>query len=54
MCTVKDKIFIIGGESEQSKMEDPAYIYYLEIRKLLSYGLPGLLKCRTSFILSRC
>lgn len=31
MCTVKDKIFIIGGESEQSKMEDPAYIYYLEI-----------------------
>ncbi|KAF9121264.1 Negative regulator of mitotic exit, partial [Mortierella sp. GBA39] len=31
MCTVKDKIYIIGGESEQTKMEDPAYIYYLEI-----------------------
>ncbi|KAF9149341.1 Negative regulator of mitotic exit [Linnemannia schmuckeri] len=31
MCTVKDKLFIIGGESEQSNMEDPTYIYYLEI-----------------------
>jgi hypothetical protein len=39
MCTVKDKIFIIGGESEQGNMEDPAYIYYLEIRKCLHlYG----------------
>ncbi|KAK3845737.1 MAG: hypothetical protein J3R72DRAFT_360295, partial [Linnemannia gamsii] len=34
MCTVKDKIFVIGGESEQSNMEDPAYIYYLEIPKI--------------------
>lgn len=44
MCTVKDKIFVIGGESEQSNMEDPAYIYYLEIRKLPSYGLTRLLQ----------
>lgn len=33
MCTVKDRIFIIGGESEQNSAEDPAQIYYLEIRK---------------------
>ncbi|KAF9097525.1 Negative regulator of mitotic exit [Mortierella sp. AD031] len=34
MCTVKDKIYVIGGDSEQSKMEDPAYIYCLEIPKI--------------------
>ncbi|KAF9930433.1 Negative regulator of mitotic exit [Linnemannia zychae] len=34
MCTVKDKIFIIGGESQQSNMEDPAYIFNLDIPKI--------------------
>ncbi|KAG0319837.1 Negative regulator of mitotic exit [Linnemannia gamsii] len=34
MCTVKDRIFIIGGESEQNSAEDPAQIYYLEIPKI--------------------
>ena len=33
MCTVKDKIFILGGESEQNRMEDSAQIYFVEIRK---------------------
>ncbi|KAF9132303.1 Negative regulator of mitotic exit [Mortierella sp. 14UC] len=40
MCAVKDKIFIIGGESEQSNMEDPAYIYYLEIPKIRFHDSP--------------
>ncbi|KAF9987442.1 Negative regulator of mitotic exit [Mortierella antarctica] len=34
MCTVKDKIFILGGESEQSRMEDAAQIYFVEIPKI--------------------
>ncbi|KAF9901125.1 Negative regulator of mitotic exit [Linnemannia zychae] len=40
LCTVKDKIFIIGGESEQSNMEDPAYIFYLEIPKIRFHDSP--------------
>ncbi|KAF9431542.1 Negative regulator of mitotic exit, partial [Entomortierella beljakovae] len=31
MCTVKDRIFILGGDSDQVKQEDSALIYYLEI-----------------------
>ncbi|KAI1314311.1 Negative regulator of mitotic exit [Mortierella claussenii] len=34
MCTIKDRIFILGGESEQTKLEDSAQIYYLEISKV--------------------
>ncbi|KAF9398825.1 Negative regulator of mitotic exit [Mortierella sp. AD011] len=34
MCTVKDRIFVLGGESEQTKLEDSALIYYLEISKI--------------------
>ncbi|KAF9198303.1 Negative regulator of mitotic exit [Haplosporangium sp. Z 27] len=34
MVTIKDKIYIVGGESEQIMMEDPAFIYYLEIPKI--------------------
>ncbi|KAG0016106.1 Negative regulator of mitotic exit [Entomortierella chlamydospora] len=34
MCTIKDKIFVLGGESEQSSLEDPALIYYIEIPKI--------------------
>ncbi|KAF9957789.1 Negative regulator of mitotic exit [Mortierella alpina] len=34
MCTVKDKIFILGGESEQNRMEDSAQIYFVEIPKI--------------------
>ncbi|KAF9102986.1 Negative regulator of mitotic exit [Mortierella sp. AM989] len=34
MCTVKDRIYILGGESEQTKLEDSALIYYLEISKV--------------------
>lgn len=36
MCTIKDKIFMIGGDSEQGLMEDPAMVYHLEIRKYFS------------------
>lgn len=34
MCTIKDKIFILGGESEMNKTEDSAQIYCLELCKL--------------------
>ncbi|KAF9560309.1 Negative regulator of mitotic exit [Mortierella alpina] len=34
MCTVKDRIYVLGGESEQTKQEDSAQIYYLEIPKI--------------------
>lgn len=34
MCTIKDKIFILGGESELNKTEDSAQIYCLELCKL--------------------
>ncbi|KAF9432469.1 Negative regulator of mitotic exit [Entomortierella beljakovae] len=34
MCTVKDKIYILGGESEQMLQEDAASIYFLEIPKI--------------------
>ncbi|KAG0007052.1 Negative regulator of mitotic exit [Modicella reniformis] len=34
MCTIKDRIFVLGGESEQTKLEDSALIYYLEIPKI--------------------
>ncbi|KAF9349757.1 Negative regulator of mitotic exit [Mortierella sp. AD094] len=34
MCTVKDRIFVLGGESEQTKLEDSALIHYLEISKI--------------------
>ncbi|KAK3828546.1 MAG: hypothetical protein J3Q66DRAFT_409963, partial [Benniella sp.] len=33
MCTIKDRIYVLGGESEQTKQEDSALIYYLEICK---------------------
>lgn len=33
MCTIKDRIFILGGESEHTKSEDSALIFYLEICK---------------------
>ncbi|KAF9953195.1 hypothetical protein BGZ65_004817 [Modicella reniformis] len=32
MCTIKDKIFVIGGDTEKGLIEDPALLYYLEIR----------------------
>lgn len=53
MCTVKDKIFIIGGESEQSGVEDPAQIYYLEIRKWRSYCLKNYMHSGPSLIFFR-
>ncbi|KAI1299068.1 Negative regulator of mitotic exit [Mortierella claussenii] len=34
MCTIKDKIFIIGGDAELGLLDDPAFIYYLEIPKI--------------------
>ncbi|KAF9193461.1 Negative regulator of mitotic exit [Haplosporangium sp. Z 767] len=34
MCTIKDRIFVLGGESEQTKLEDSALIYYLETTKI--------------------
>ncbi|CAO3563734.1 unnamed protein product [Mortierella alpina] len=34
MCTIKDRIYVLGGESEQTKQEDSAQIYYLEIPKI--------------------
>ncbi|KAI7818402.1 hypothetical protein BC939DRAFT_415089, partial [Gamsiella multidivaricata] len=34
MCTIKDRVFVLGGESEQTKLEDSALIYYLEIPKI--------------------
>ncbi|KAF9181997.1 Negative regulator of mitotic exit [Haplosporangium sp. Z 767] len=34
MVTIKDKIFVLGGESEQTRMEDAALVYYLEIPKI--------------------
>ncbi|KAI9231611.1 MAG: hypothetical protein BYD32DRAFT_375899, partial [Podila humilis] len=34
MCTIKDKIFILGGESELNQTEDSAQIYCLELCKL--------------------
>ncbi|KAF8938616.1 Negative regulator of mitotic exit [Dissophora ornata] len=34
MCTIKDRIFVLGGASEQTKLEDSALIYYLEISKI--------------------
>ncbi|KAF9317457.1 Negative regulator of mitotic exit [Podila horticola] len=34
MCTIKDKIFILGGESEMNKTEDSAQIYCLELSKI--------------------
>ncbi|KAF9324219.1 Negative regulator of mitotic exit [Podila minutissima] len=34
MCTIKDRIFVLGGESEQTKSEDSALIFYLEISKI--------------------
>lgn len=33
MCTIKDRIFVLGGESEHTKSEDSALIFYLEICK---------------------
>jgi len=33
MCTIKDRVFILGGESEQTKLEDSALIYFLELCK---------------------
>ncbi|KAF9025835.1 Negative regulator of mitotic exit [Haplosporangium bisporale] len=34
MCTIKDKIFILGGESELNQTEDSAQIYCLELSKI--------------------
>ncbi|KAF9313551.1 Negative regulator of mitotic exit [Podila horticola] len=34
MCTIKDRIFVLGGESEHTKSEDSALIFYLEISKI--------------------
>ncbi|KAG0235317.1 Negative regulator of mitotic exit [Mortierella sp. GBA43] len=34
MCTIRDRIFVLGGESEQTKQEDSALIYYLETSKI--------------------
>lgn len=34
MCTIKDKIFVLGGEPELNKTEDSAQIYCLELCKL--------------------
>ncbi|KAF9420897.1 Negative regulator of mitotic exit, partial [Podila epigama] len=34
MCTIKDKIFILGGESEMNQTEDSAQIYYIELTKI--------------------
>ncbi|KAG0329990.1 Negative regulator of mitotic exit [Dissophora globulifera] len=34
MCTIKDKIFVIGGDAEQGLQDDPAMVYYLEVPKI--------------------
>ncbi|KAK3825193.1 MAG: hypothetical protein J3Q66DRAFT_277990, partial [Benniella sp.] len=34
MCTIKDKLFMIGGDSEKGLMEDPAMVYYLDIPRI--------------------
>ncbi|KAF9416851.1 Negative regulator of mitotic exit [Podila epigama] len=34
MCTIKDRIFVLGGESEHTKTEDSALIYYLELSNI--------------------
>ncbi|KAF9388741.1 Negative regulator of mitotic exit [Podila verticillata] len=34
MCTIKDKIFVLGGEPELNKTEDSAQIYCLELSKI--------------------
>lgn len=33
MCTVKDRVFVLGGEAGQRVTDDPAQIYYLELCK---------------------
>jgi hypothetical protein len=33
MCTVKDRVFVLGGEAGQRVMDDTAQIYYLELCK---------------------
>ncbi|KAI8596212.1 hypothetical protein EDD21DRAFT_328471, partial [Dissophora ornata] len=34
MCAIKDKIFVIGGDSDQGLQDDPSQVYYLEIPKI--------------------
>ncbi|KAK3846318.1 MAG: hypothetical protein J3R72DRAFT_363616, partial [Linnemannia gamsii] len=34
MCTIKDRVFILGGESELTKQEDSALIHVLELSKI--------------------
>ncbi|KAG0245710.1 Negative regulator of mitotic exit [Mortierella sp. GBA43] len=34
LCTIKDKIFLVGGDSEKGLMEDPALVHVLEIPKI--------------------
>ncbi|KAF9551680.1 Negative regulator of mitotic exit [Mortierella hygrophila] len=34
MCAIKDRIFVLGGESEQTKQEDSALIHVLELSKI--------------------
>ncbi|KAK3807119.1 MAG: hypothetical protein JOS17DRAFT_692295, partial [Linnemannia elongata] len=34
MCTIKDRIFVLGGESEQTMQEDSALIHVLELSKI--------------------
>ncbi|KAF9584015.1 Negative regulator of mitotic exit [Lunasporangiospora selenospora] len=42
MCTVKDKIFVLGGDSEQIRAEDPALIHYLELSKIRFQDSPSV------------
>ncbi|KAF9341877.1 Negative regulator of mitotic exit [Linnemannia elongata] len=34
MCAIKDRIFVLGGESEHTKQEDSALIHVLELSKI--------------------
>ncbi|ORZ12975.1 hypothetical protein BCR41DRAFT_371670 [Lobosporangium transversale] len=34
MCTVKDKIFLLGGNSERADLDDGGALYYIEIPKI--------------------
>jgi len=34
MCTIKDKVFVLGGESEQNAMNDADQVFSLELCEL--------------------
>ncbi|KAG0055671.1 Negative regulator of mitotic exit [Gryganskiella cystojenkinii] len=47
MCTIKDRIFVLGGESEHTKQEDSALVYFLELSKVrYSDSTPQIIPAR--------